>query len=390
MNVVYGAPVRSTHYRYALELFLAGMLHSFVTGVSRFATHAALPEIGDKLVRADLIQNLYLASLKVGMPRLISDELAHDSKLFIDYSCGTQLSGADLFMFYNGCGLDTARRFGKQGGVNVVELVNSHVLVQEEILRDEYQRLLLPWRPFHLRESRRRVLEYEVADQIVVPSEFVRRGFIQKGYSAEKLIKIPYRVNSVNGGSNACADLENTKDVFRILYVGSVSPRKGVRYLIEAFSKIRHARKELWIIGPLGTPSGLEDLFIPEGVIFKGPLKGQELQSAYQRASLFCLPTIEDGFGIVLGEALAYGLPIVATTNSGAEDLMTHDREGVITGIRDPEALCSAFERAIQDPEWFGFIRENARLRSMELQSNPTSSGVVESLNAIVHNSRIR
>ena len=390
MNVVYCAPARSTHYGYALEMFQAGILKAFVSGVSRFAPHGSLPEIGDKLVRADLIQNLYLAALKAGTPRLISDELAHESKLFIDYSCGTQMCGADLFMFYNGCGLGTARRFAKQGGVNVVELVNSHVLVQEEILREEYQRLLLPWRPFHLRETRRRVLEYDVADQIVVPSEFVRRGFIQKGYSAEKLIKIPYRVNSVNGGNNSCADLENTKDIFRILYVGSVSPRKGVRYLIKAFSKIRHARKELWIIGPLGTPSGLEDLFIPEGVIFKGPLKGQELQSAYQRASLFCLPTIEDGFGIVLGEALAYGLPIVASRNSGAEDLLTHNREGVITDIRDPEALCSAFERAIQDPEWFGMIRENARLRTLKLQAAPQSSGIVEKLSALFQNPAIR
>jgi len=388
MNVLYSAPVRSTHYGYAVELFRAGMLHSFVSGVSRFAPHAALPEIGGKLVRADLVQNLYLAALKSRMPRFVSDELAHVSKVFIDHACGSQIRGADLFLFYNGCGLDTARRFRKQGGFNVVELVNSHVLVQEEILRDEYQRLGLPWVPFHGRETRRRVLEYDVADRIVVPSEFVRRGFLERGFAPEKLIKIPYRVNRVLGEKARRNDRKRTDDTFRILYVGSVSPRKGLRYLIEAFSGIRHPDKELWIVGPVASPSGLESLTIPKGVVIKGILKGEKLQAAYQSSSLFCLPSIEDGFGIVLGEALAYGLPVVATCNSGAEDLMDHGREGIITGIRDPKALCAAFERALQDTEWFATVRENTRLRSLELQSSartpPSVCDAIRSLEGLI------
>jgi alpha-maltose-1-phosphate synthase len=386
MKVLYSAPVRSTHYGYAAELFRAGMLHSFVTGVSRFAPHAALPEISGKLVRADLVQNLYLAALKSGMPRFLSDELAHVSKAFIDQISGSHIRGADLFMFYNGCGLDTARRFRKQGGINVVELVNSHVLVQEEILCEEYHRLQLPWMPFHGRETRRRAMEYDVADRIIVPSEFVRRGFLERGFSSEKLIKIPYRVNRVTGGNTRRGDLAHDDDTFRILYVGSVSPRKGLRYLIEAFATIRHPRKELWIVGPVASPSGLEGLSIPEGVIFKGILKGDALQDAYQQASLFCLPTIEDGFGIVLGEALAYGLPVVATRNSGAEDLLTHDKEGIITDIRDPKALCAAFERAISDKEWFTRIRENALIRADQFQKGTTETfSVAERLRTLEH-----
>jgi len=388
MNVLYGAPVRSTHYGYAVDLFRAGMLHFFVSGVSRFAPHAALHEIGRKLVRADLVQNFYLAALKSRMPKFVSNELAHVSKVFIDHVCGSHIRGADLFMFYNGCGLDTARQFRKQGGFNVVELVNSHVLIQENILREEYQRLRLPWIPFHTRETRRRVMEYDVADRIVVPSEFVRRGFLERGFAPEKLIKIPYRVNRVLGEKTSRDGMARTDDTFRILYVGSVSPRKGLRYLIEAFSGIRHPDKELWIVGPVASTSGLEGLTIPEGVIFKGVLKGEELQAAYQNASLFCLPTIEDGFGIVLGEALAYGLPVVATCNSGAEDLMDHGREGIITGIRDPKALCAAFEQALQDTEWFATVRENARLRSLEFMSSartqPSVCDAIRSLEGLI------
>lgn len=389
MNVVYCAPVRSTHYGYALELFQAGILQAFVSGVSRFAPNGALPEIGDKLFRADLLQNVYLAALRARLPKAMSDELAHVSKIFIDKACRSFTSKTNLFLYYNGCGLESARHVREAGGITMVEAVNSHVLYQEQIMKEEHQRLGLHWRPFHRRETRRRILEYEEADRILVPSEFVRKSFIAQGINEAKIIKVPYPIRSVVGATELPQRHQSNDDVFRILYVGSISLRKGVRYLIDAFGRVRHPRKELWIVGPIISPSGLEGISIPEGVIFKGVLKGSQLQSAYLNSSIFCLPTIEDGFGIVLGEALAYGLPVVASRNSGAEDLMTHDREGVITGIRDPGALCSAFERAIQDPDWFGLIRENAHLRSIELQSAPQSSGIVEKLSTLIQNPSI-
>ena len=389
MKVLYCAPVRSTHYGYALELHRAGMLQAFVAGSSRFSPRAALPELGRRLIRADFFQNLELAALCARLPSGISDEFGHQSRKFIDRVCKQYLDDADAFLFYSGCGLNSARCMRTRGGISVVETVTSHIQVQEEILRDEYARLGLRWKPFHKASKKRRILEYDEGDRILVPSEFVRRGFLEKGFSPEKLIKIPYRVSKVAGSHLDEMHSSSDKKPFRILYVGSVSPRKGIRYLIEAFSKIRHREKELWIVGPIISPSGLEGISIPEGVIFKGVLKGSQRQSAYLNSSIFCLPTIEDGFGIVLGEALAYGLPVVASRNSGAEDLMTHDREGVITGIRDPGALCSAFERAIQDPDWFGMIRENARLRSIELQSAPQSSGIVEKLSTLIQNPSI-
>ena len=390
MKVLYCAPVRSTHYGYALELFRAGMLQAFVSGVSRFAPNGALPEIGDKLFRADLLQNVYLAALRARLPKAVTDELAHVSKIFIDQACRGFTSKTNLFLYYNGCGLESARHVREAGGITMVEAVNSHVLYQEQIMRDEHQRLGLKWKPFHRRETRRRLLEYEEADRILVPSEFVRKSFIAQGINEAKVIKVPYPIRSVVGATELPQNHRKADDVFRILYVGSISLRKGVRYLIDAFGRLRHPRKELWLVGPMSNPNGLEGVTLPDGVSFRGVLKGQDLQNAYQSASLFCLPSLEEGLALVLGEALGNGLPIVTTDHSGAEDLMTHDTEGVITGIRDPEALCSAFERAIQDPEWFEMIRENARLRSLKLQIAPQASGIVEKLSTLIQNPSLR
>jgi glycosyltransferase involved in cell wall biosynthesis len=366
------------------------MLYSFVTGVSRFAPYGALPEIKEKLVRADHLQNVYLASLRARLPKVITDELAHVSKIYIDRACRDFTGNTDLFLYYNGCGLTSARRVRQAGGITMVEAVNSHVLFQEEIMRSEHHRLGLRWRPFHPRETRRRLMEYAEADRILVPSEFVRKSFVAEGIQETKIVKVPYPIRSVVGGVNPLRCDLRSDDVFRILFVGSISLRKGVRYLIEAFRKLSHPRKELWIVGPMLKPSGLEGISIPEGVSFRGVLKGQELQKAYQSASVFCLPSLEEGLALVLSEALGNGLPVVTTDHSGAEDLMTHDKEGVITGIRDPQALCSAFERAIQDPEWFERIRENARQRAIQLQNTPPSSGIAETLRSIITNSSSR
>lgn len=390
MNVLYCAPVRSTHYGYALEFFRAGMLRAFVSGVSRFAPHGALPEIGNKFFRADQLQNFYLAALRARLPKTVTDELAHLSKIYIDRSCGRFADQADLFLHYSGCGLESARRVRQGGGISMVEAVNSHVLFQENIMREEHHRLGLRWKPFHPRETRRRVMEYGESDRILVPSEFVRRSFVAQGINPEKIIKVPYPIRSVVGATERTQHPRKKDDVFRILFVGSIGLRKGVRYLVEAFATLRHPRKELWIVGPMLNPSGLEQCTLPPGVSFLGVLKGQDLQKAYQNADLFCLPSLEEGLALVLGEALGNGLPVVTTDHSGAEDLMTQGREGVITGIRDAQALCAAFERAIQDPEWYLMLRENAFIRARELQDATPASGVADRLCSNIQSARIR
>ncbi|MDB5148339.1 MAG: hypothetical protein JWQ57_2359, partial [Mucilaginibacter sp.] len=71
MKVIYTSPNRSHHYRYALALHQAGVLHKFVSGFSRWSPRAAFTEIGDKLVRSDKIQTIYLASLRFKAPKFI-------------------------------------------------------------------------------------------------------------------------------------------------------------------------------------------------------------------------------------------------------------------------------------------------------------------------------
>ena len=316
MQVTYNSPNRSHHYRYAAALAKAGCLRAFVSGFSRFSPRAALP--GVPMIHADHLQNLYLAALRFHAPTRLSEQLAYISKLWLDRRSLAPARRSDLFLFYSGAGLRTLRRLRGSKTVCVVEAVNSHVLVQKRIMDEENQKLGLPLTGFPPREVARRVREFEPADAVVCPSHFVKDSFVSEGFPADRIHVVPYGIPPPEPVEPRAARLT---EVFRVLYVGQLSPRKGVRYLLDAFARLRHPKKELLLVGPRSQPSGLEGATTPDGVRFAGVLKGAELARAYREASVFVLPTLEEGLALVLGESLAHGTPVIATVNSGGADL---------------------------------------------------------------------
>jgi len=336
MKVVYTAPNRAHHYRYASSLNKANILSVFVSGFPRWSPRARITELKQKLYRADIFQTLYLLSLKMRASKTMSDYLAYLAKIEQDFACKKFMKEADVFLFYNGNGLSSCNYANKMGKITIVEVVNSHVEYQEDLLREEHKSLNLPWEPFHEKDKERRLKEYDAADYILLPSEFVKQSFLAKGFPEDKLLKVPYgfTIPAQKADNNAKA-----QSTFNVLYVGSISVRKGVRYLIEAFKMLEIANKKLTIVGPMEQISGIEGIMITDDIEYAGVLKGAYLEKAYQSADVFCLPTIEDGYGLVLGEALSYGLPLITTTNSGGIDLISEGTEGFIVPIRDAAAI---------------------------------------------------
>jgi glycosyltransferase involved in cell wall biosynthesis len=139
-------------------------------------------------------------------------------------------------------------------------------------------------------------------------------------------------------------------DTFRVLFVGQINIRKGLRYLFEAFAKFQHPKKELWIVGPRTEQTGIEDISPPVETKFLGVLKGEELDEVYRRCQVFVLPTIEEGLALVMGEALAHGLPVIATHNSGGGDLFKDGSSGFLVPVRSPSAIVDKLQLLADDP----------------------------------------
>jgi glycosyltransferase involved in cell wall biosynthesis len=336
MRILYTAPTRAHHYHYARILNKYGFLHRFVCGFPRWPQKSKIPELNGKVIRADFFQSLFLISLKISLHPRISKTLAFWAKIEQDIHCFFNLSKTDIFIFYNGSGRLTAQKAKRQGKIVIAEAVNAHIEYQERILKEEHSVCNVPFIPEHRREKARRIKEYEIADYIIVPSEFARRTFIEEGVPSEKLILINYGFTPFKEKQ---LSPKQPSDEFRILFVGSISIRKGVRYLYQAFKKLQHPNKKLILVGPKTQHTGLEEFEDFDNVEFTGILKGEELAKQYERATVFCLPSVEDGFGLVLGEALSYGLPIIATCNTGGYDIITNNKEGFIIPIRDPNSI---------------------------------------------------
>lgn len=351
MKITYTAPNRAHHYPYVEALDRAGYLHAFISGFTRYSPRSPLPSIGKKLKRHDFFQNLYLGSLKLNAPFSIQSKLNRLSSLRLDQVSYNLAKESDVFIYYRTLGMNTTRYIHRNQipTICVLEEVNSHVDVCYGLMRDEYKSIGLTGYTERFPDHELRLRAYEEADYILCPSEFVRRSFITKGFAPERLIKVNFGFPPINVSKGEVGKLKDKK--FRLLYVGQINYRKGLRYAIEAFRRLKHPSKEFIIVGPKTDVTGLEKTLIPEGVIFTGTLKGEELKEQYKNASVFVLPSVEEGLALVQGEALASGVPLLITTNTGGEDLITNGNEGFIVPPSDVTALVEKLQQMADDKD---------------------------------------
>ncbi len=364
MKITYTSTNIAWHFRYARELERLGCLQAFITGASRFSPRGSAPDLDGKLVRRDALQNLYLAALKFRAPANLAESLNRWSNRSIDEAAYRYARDSDVFLFYRTTGYQTTRRLKREGRdtLCVMEEVNSHVDCCHELMKREYDQLGLGPYADRFPDHGERLLAYEVADAILCPSSFVRRSFLERGFPERKLLSVNFGFTFPAVADGRHADVVRQKEVFRMLYVGQVNFRKGLRYAMEAFRKLKHPKKEFLVVGPKTPVTGLEKTTIPEGVKFTGILKGEELDAAYASASVFVLPTVEEGLALVQGEAMAAGLPLVTTTHSGADDLMEDGVQGFIVPPADARALENALQQLADSPE----MRERMGMAAIE------------------------
>ena len=369
MKITYTSPNRSHHYPYAKAMHAAGHLYAYVSGFSRLSPRAPIPEIGDKLKRHDFYQTLYLASMKfkalspfVGMLNQLSNKRLDD----VSYSWA---KNSDVFIYYRTQGLKSTIKLHKENNpaLCVMEEVNSHVEYANDILYQEFKQLGINQRYDKETDYDLRLRTYEEADCILCPSEFVRRSFIAKGFSPDRILKVnfgfpPIEISPSEGKAS-------DKETMNFLYVGQLHYRKGLRYALEAFKKLKHPGKQFTIVGPNTPITGLENTQIPPNVVFTGPLKGEELKAQYKKADVFVLPSLEEGLALVQGEALAFGIPLLITTNTGGDDIIKDGVEGFIVQPGDAEALYQRMQQMADDRDLLNKMSENALQAAKDLGS---------------------
>jgi glycosyltransferase involved in cell wall biosynthesis len=151
-----------------------------------------------------------------------------------------------------------------------------------------------------------------------------------------------------------------------ILFVGYLITRKGVRYLLEALptvlAALPHFRAVLIGDGPEETALRQQAvaLGIGERVEFLGFLPQDQVRQWMQRATVFVLPSLEEGQGVVLLEALASSLPVVASRVDGIQEVVTSD-VGLLAEPAQPQALAAALLALLQEPTRWAALSQQAR-----------------------------
>lgn len=216
-------------------------------------------------------------------------------------------------------------------------------------------------------------LTARLADRVVAPSHATGEE-LRRDYGARDVAVIP---NGIAPLPPAERPVEGAGRPV-ILYVGRLRTRKAVAVLVEAFARLREELPEATLVlaGDGEQRPALEarvrELGLEEAVVFAGAQPRSAMAGHYAAADVFCLPSIYEGFPLAILEAMAAGLPVVATAVAGVPEAVADGVTGRVVPPEDAAALARALSDLAGDPAAARRMGETGRLRVAEEFAIPT------------------
>jgi glycosyltransferase involved in cell wall biosynthesis len=239
-----------------------------------------------------------------------------------------------------GAVLPVIRRARDEGAAILAHPVTSHPELFRDVLDREIAALGVPKSAIFYPD---RIIaeELRLADRMFCLSTLVRDGLVARGFSAGRIdvIPLPTDLELFSPGAQPSAS------PFRVICVADISPVKGHVYLLEAWRKLKLANAELVFAGAMRQEMArVLDRY--RGLFrYAGPLGKTALIDLYRSSSLLVLPSVQDGYGLVVAEALACGTPVLITEQTGARDIVASGVNGYVVPSRSADALAEIIAR---------------------------------------------
>lgn len=362
MKIALSTPGKFHTFDLARELYARGSLVAIFTGYPHFKLkNEGVPQA---LIHTfPWIHTPYMAfPWKHKLPHSVMQQWEHLSATAFGAWVAGNLPECDLYVGLSGSSLPAGKKAHQRGARYVCDRGSAHIRVQDQLLREEYELWGLPFTGIDSRTIAREEAEYAEADCITIPSIFAYRSFIEQGISAEKLRLLSYGVNV----SRFQPVAEPAEDRFDILFVGGMSLQKGIQYLVQAYQKINHPAKSLTFVGSpsqeLITLLQLRRLW-PADARVLGHMPQTELKNIMSRSHVLVLPSVQDGFGMVMAQAMACGCPVISSHNTGGEDLFNDGCEGYIVPIRNVDILTDRLQYLADHPDERSVMAQRALKR---------------------------
>ena len=265
--------------------------------------------------------------------------------LLWDRDARWQLGDPSVLHFVSGIGEHSARRVLARGGQVICDVRAPHALT--------HMATTVPW--LAARGVRYRLpnevnlprleREYRLADLIICNSGYTRRSFLEQGFGPDRVVSVPY-------GCDASCFRPATAHPrsFTALFVGRERLRKGFLDLADAARSLRSSSSLL----VTGAPDGISSQALSRldaRVEFLGPVAPDLMPAVYRRASVLVLPSLSEGFGLVVTEAMAAGLPVVVSDHTGAAELVTDGKDGFVVPAGDVAAIADRLGALEADPD---------------------------------------
>ena len=286
---------------------------------------------------------------------------------------------ADVLLGLSGVSLNSGRKILDKKKIFICERASSHILYQDNLLADEYKIHNRKYNRIHNWIIENEQKEYEMADIILVPSNFVKNTFDKKNIN--KVNVLNFNVNTQNFFKDT--NIKKSQKYFDILFVGGITLRKGLHYLIDAFNKFKHPNKRLNIVGDHSFDKDFfEKKFNNEKIVYHGHIDHLKLNELYNKAHVFVLPSIEEGFATVILQAAAAGCPVIVSENTGASEFVENNKIGYSVPIRDPIIIKNKLDILSENNNLLDEFSHNATKTMKE----KTWSNYVDQLDKLIFN----
>lgn len=211
---------------------------------------------------------------------------------------------------------------------SILEIANKDIEIndykKDNQRNNPYKVILRPYKQSFLNEYRNEIMN---CDYFLAPSNFSKGTVLKAINDSNKVFVCPYGVDTSRFKPKK--NYNNDQKKIKFLYVGRLSAAKGIFYLLEAFKELSNDNVELICVG---NKVGSEDLFAPyEGYYtYLGTKLNSEMNEIYTNSDVYIMPSLWEGMSLTLGEAMASGLPVIATYNTGADTLINEGENGFL------------------------------------------------------------
>jgi len=290
------------------------------------------------ILPSQVLKGLFEIDLPVRIKEYEASYFGFASTLFLN-------NNSDAVYGFAGYSLEGAKKIKKRKGLFILDRACPHVEHQEQLSREDAEKLQIKYASHTENWIKRCLEEYRIADKIIVPSDFTLNSFIKRGIPSNKLYKIPLIGKSKFLSSEEINKRKKQDNVFRVCAIGALF-RKGTIYLLEAWNKLKLKNAELLLRGSekelLKSPVIAKELKKSDNIKILPYFK--DINDFYLLGDVFCFPSVDDGFGMALMEAMACKLSVITTKNAGASEYVKDEKHGFVVPIRNPEAIAQKIE----------------------------------------------